>query len=76
MSILKVVGMVTVGAYAASIIVNGRRKTHAFVCAIPAAIACLPELILRHVENNGPYPEPQNIFRNRPEPQGNGDPAI
>ena len=68
-SILKTIGMVTVGAYVLGTVCIGRRKTNAYFRAVPAALACVPELIVRYVENHGPYGAHENIFRNRKKPQ-------
>lgn len=67
-SVLKAIGAATVGVYVLSTLAIGNRKTNAYFRAVPMAVACIPELVMRYVENHGPYSPHENIFRNRKKP--------
>jgi hypothetical protein len=62
MNVFQGIGIVTVTTYSLSVLCIGFRKTNAYVMAIPTAIRCMPAIIVKHVENNGPYPEAKNVF--------------
>lgn len=65
MKVLNAIGAVAIASYGLSCFCIGRKKTNAYVRAIPAAISCLPELIIRQVDKCAPFPEHQNIFTKR-----------
>lgn len=65
MSVLRGIGLATVGIYAASVLCIGRKKTNAYFRAVPDVVRCIPDLMVRHVEKRGPYPAAKNVFTGR-----------